>query len=394
VWTYPAYARDGYVRAAAAPYEFHLALWELEQLGTRLPGLLREIARPPDASAPLATDEERAAVQAFFAAAEQWRQARARRAAEGELTALRAEWQAAGGPAQTAIARTLAVLAQREGLTTPTPFGAWLLPPASFVWSEPPRVLVVSPRDRIEVSQSVLLWPDVARAEVEALEQQVDSLGVSSLVVAIGGIATYPAIVPLQATPAETLAAVAHEWLHGYLILHPLGRAYFASYEARALNETVADLAGRELGAALAEAYGFAAGRPRRGEDGPPSPPMLGGEDEEGRRGFDFRRAMRETRVRLDGLLAAGQVAEAERYLEERRQVFVAAGYPIRKLNQAYFAFHGSYGESPAAVSPLDGQLRRLRARSDGLGSFLRLVGQMTSPAEVAAAVSAEEGGS
>jgi hypothetical protein len=291
------------------------------------------------------------------------------------------------------------VLAQREGLATSTPFGAWLLPPASFVWSEPPRVLVVSPRERIEVSQSVLLWPDVARADVEALEQQVDSLGVSSLVVAIGGIATYPAIVPLQATPAETLAAVAHEWLHGYLILHPLGRAYFASYEARALNETVADLAGRELGAALAEAYGFSAGRLRRGddgppEDGPPGPPMLGGEDEDGERGFDSRRAMRETRVRLDALLAAGQVAEAERYLEERRAVFVAAGYPIRKLNQAYFAFHGSYGESPAAVSPLDGQLRRLRARSDGLGSFLRLVGQMTSPAEVAGAVAAEEGGS
>src|SRR5581483_5836818 len=196
-----------------------------------------------------------------------------------------------------------------------------------------------------------------------------------------GGIATYPAIVPLQSSAVETLSAVAHEWLHGYLFFRPLGRAYFTSYDARTLNETVADLAGRELGRRLAEAFGLPV-RPAE----PTSPA-------DQRDSFDFRAEMRATRLRLDALLAAGQVADAEQYLEERRQEFVAAGYPIRKLNQAYFAFHGSYGDSPAAVSPLDAQVRALRAESPDLGTFLRRVADMSSPAEVAAATSAAQAG-
>jgi hypothetical protein len=85
-------------------------------------------------------------------------------------------------------------------------------------------------------------------------------------------------------------------------------------------------------------------------------------------------------------------MAEAERYMEERRQAFVAAGYSLRKLNQAYFAFHGSYGDSAAVVSPLDQQLRALRAQSADLGTFLRRVADMTSPADVAGALGEETG--
>src|SRR5207245_2114809 len=124
----------------------------------------------------------------------------------------------------------------------------------SFLITDPPRVLVVSPRDRVEVAQSVLLRPGLSRADAEVLEQQVDTDGEVSLVISIGGIATYPAIVPPYSSPLEMLSAVAHEWLHGYLFFMPLGRAYFGSYDSRTLNETVANLAGRELGAALAEA--------------------------------------------------------------------------------------------------------------------------------------------
>jgi len=55
---------------------------------------------------------------------------------------------------------------------------------------------------------------------------------------------------------------------------------------------------------------------------------------------------MRETRIRVDKLLAQGRIEEAEAYMEERRQEFVAHGYYIRKLNQAYFAFHGAYADT------------------------------------------------
>ena len=47
----------------------------------------------------------------------------------------------------------------------------------------------------------------------------------------------------------------------------------------------------------------------------PPEPPE-----------FDFRLEMRKTRIRADELLEDGKIEEAEAYMEERRQVFVAEG--------------------------------------------------------------------
>ena len=69
---------------------------------------------------------------------------------------------------------------------------------------------------------------------------------------------------------------------------------------------------------------------------------------------------MQETRRAVDALLTDGKVEIAESYMETRRRVFVEHGHPIRKLNQAYFAFNGTYAESPASVNPIGGQVRRL----------------------------------
>ena len=60
--------------------------------------------------------------------------------------------------------------------------------------------------------------------------------------------------------------------------------------------------------------------------------------------------------------------------MEERRQLMVANGHFIRKINQAFFAFHGSYATSAASISPIDGQLEQLRSRSDTLEDFLKRV--------------------
>jgi hypothetical protein len=368
------------IRRAARPYEFDLLPWEVGQLRARLPGLLPALARPPAPESALAIPDEAAAVRELFRAVEAWQQAERLGAPAAEVEALRAEWQAARPAAEQAITRALEVLAVREGLTASLGPAGLLLPPPSFLVTDPPRVLVVSPRDRVEVAESVLLRPDLPLSDAEALETQVASEGVSALVVTIGGIATYPAIVPLHGSPYEMLSAIAHEWLHGYLFFHPLGRAYFASYDGRTLNETVAELGGRELGRMLATAYGYSprrAGASAPPTDAPPAPTSQ----------FDFRAEMRATRVHLDALLAAGEVDQAERYLEARRQEFVAAGYPIRKLNQAYFAFYGSYGDSAAAVSPVNEWLRQLRARQESFGAFLRQVAEMSAPADVAAAL-------
>ena len=97
---------------------------------------------------------------------------------------------------------------------------------------------------------------------------------------------------------------------------------------------------------------------------------------------------MRETRVTTDELLAQGKIEEAEAYMEQRRKLFVQNGYGIRKLNQAYFAFHGAYnavpGGAPAAGrDPIGPAVQDLRKRSKTLGDFVRAVATVTSLADV-----------
>jgi hypothetical protein len=99
--------------------------------------------------------------------------------------------------------------------------------------------------------------------------------------------------------------------------------------------------------------------------------------------GFDFDAEMRETRQKVDEYLSQGKIVEAERYMEERRKEFVAHGYHIRKLNQAYFAFHGIYGYHPASVSPIYKDLKQLRVKSPSLKHFLDQAATMKSYAEL-----------
>ena len=59
--------------------------------------------------------------------------------------------------------------------------------------------------------------------------------------------------------------------------------------------------------------------------------------------------------------------------MEQRRQLFVEHGYALRKLNQAYFAFYGSYatGEGVGAENPVGRELAGLRRASGSLKGFL-----------------------
>ena len=88
---------------------------------------------------------------------------------------------------------------------------------------------------------------------------------------------------------------------------------------------------------------------------------------------------MRKTRLRVDELLSHGAVEEAEAYMEARRKLFVANGFNMRKLNQAYFAFHGTYAESPASVSPIGEQLHRFRDLMPDLETFVETMSDVSS---------------
>jgi hypothetical protein len=160
------------------------------------------------------------------------------------------------------------------------------------------------------------------------------------------------------------------------LIFYPLGSGYWNSQETREINETTADMIGQEVGRSVSQSLAFEVGSSPAG-----AVPSRSVE-------FDFRAFMRETRTTTESLLSSGQVDAAEAYMRERRDELQRHGYQIRKLNQAYFALYGSYGDGFAAspANPISGLLRRIRERSGSLGNFVARVRSVTTVAELRAA--------
>ena len=80
---------------------------------------------------------------------------------------------------------------------------------------------------------------------------------------------------------------------------------------------------------------------------------------------------MKLIRNKVDSLLQTGQIDQAEAFMENKRLFLVSKGYPIRKLNQAYFAFHGTYTDHPAAISDTFDKLVKLQERYPSLREFI-----------------------
>jgi len=246
-------------------------------------------------------------------------------------------------------------------------------PPVNFILEKPPHLLVISPRDRIESIREITFRQDISLEEIENIEAAVDDLGVSSLVVELGGIATYPTFVTNDASLKFTLDTAAEEWLHQYLVFKPLGFLYLLdltgvsrNYDIATMNETVASMVGKEIGAIIREKY-----YPQFESGDSQSP---GAESE-----FDFNREMREIRRAVDRYLAQGEIELAEEFMEQKRLYLASNGYYIRKLNQAYFAFHGTYADRPTSISPIGLELKQLRSQCASLKVFLDTVAGMTS---------------
>ncbi|MEO8357963.1 MAG: hypothetical protein ABI621_18820 [Chloroflexota bacterium] len=266
------------------------------------------------------------------------------------------------------------------GLTT----AGQTIPPVLYHTSPTPLALIVAPRDRILQITNISILPTLTLDEQIKLEDRVsDSLDVSTLVVAIGGVGVYPTMVMETTDLRWILDTIAHEWIHNYLNLRPLGLNYTTTPELRTMNETTASIAGNEIGTYVLrhfypEMLGSSPSRnlvsfkesplPSSGFDEPPP--------------FDYRAEMHATRVKADELLAQGKIEEAEEYMEQRREVFWQNGYLIRKLNQAYFAFHGAYADVPggaAGEDPVGPAVRALREQSDSLEEFINTIAWMTS---------------
>ena len=364
------------VRQAAGGFEQDLVRWEISHFMDKWLRQAVNIALRRSASA----SERETAIAEFFDSSGDVREsqealARAlaaeggelprARDAQRELAKLESQRAELAPVVEEAIEAAVTDVLSQAGIIDHAGPIRW--PPVDFTFTDSALVLVRSPRDKVRRLADLLLEPDVAALEQVAIEERVEAENdVSALVVRVGGIATYPTQVQPLASLHRTLELVGHEWLHHWLIFRPLGRAWFAGGELQSVNETLANIVGEEIGdLALTKLTGEVV------ERRPWTPPKPPSEAASVPGVFDYTREMRRTRTRLDELLADGTVADAETYLEERRLAFVAAGYPLRKLNTAWFAFHGTYADNPASASPIEAQLRAVRADSGSLAEFV-----------------------
>ena len=260
--------------------------------------------------------------------------------------------------------------------------GGQILPPVLYQVSDLPLNLIISPRTEIRNALSISLDAGLDAVEKDEIETGIyQDYDLSALIEPVGGLGAYPTMV-MRTTDLNWLTeTIAHEWIHNYLTFFPLGIRYYLNDEMRTINETTASLAGKEIGLDLIIAY-YPECTPRYYQPMPTYTTVLA-EGAETLDPFNFRAEMRETRVRVDALLANGKVDEAERYMEARRNFFWENGHRLRKINQAYFAFHGAYNDTPgggaSGSDPVGPAVQALRTQYSSLSNFLQAIRSVRS---------------
>ena len=374
------------VQTLTAPFRFQIFTWELKTLGSEFVELFK---RQPEI-----TDNDTDEVVKFFANARQIKELEAeiiltrenRKAGdlpvmEDELNKLKKENTGLAGKAERVIESQISAEFSRQGIYNPAYKYTGIkigFPPVNIILARPPHNLVISPRNKIETLKTMVLLPEMTLEEMESLEASIDSLDVSSLVEGLGGISTYPSYVTDDSGIRFALDTAGEEWLHQYVAFTPLGFRYVLdltgikkNYDLVTINETVASMVSKEIGDNIYREYYARYEKIETGQTKAESQ-------------FDFNREMREIRKTVDELLERGEIEQAEQYMEQQRQYLADNGYHIRKLNQAYFAFHGTYADSPTSISPIGVELNELRARSATLKEFLDTVTSLKNRHELA----------
>ena len=163
----------------------------------------------------------------------------------------------------------------------------------------------------------------------------------------------FPPLISSRKDIGSAVFTIAHEWTHHFLLVHPLGREYFFSDETRSINETAADIVGDEIRDSVLASLGTSA-------------TVAGAAPSDGATEFDA--LLRETREKVEDFLDEGRIEQAERYMAARQRELADLGYPIRRLNTAYLAWHGGYA---GTGNRFEEPLRKLRADSANLHDFL-----------------------
>jgi len=369
---------DNCLSSIVEPYRFSIAKWESVAIPREVKRWIFDSYKKSDDDVHIVTEyfssverikTLKSEIQAVNAGNRQGDSA----SLEAELNSLQEQRMALEGTVEKIIERQIKETLAQQGIFNPIDKYIRLevgFPPVNFELEKPPCSLVISPRDRIETMREILLLPNLSLKEIEGIEAKVDKLGVSSLVVELGGCATYPTFVTNEASLRFTIDTATEEWVHQYLVFKPLGFLYLLdltgvsrNYEIATINETLASMCSKEIGSILCEKY------------------YSGYENDANQTesGFDYNREMREIRRTVDKYLAQGEIEQAEEFMERKRQYLASKGYYIRKLNQAYFAFHGAYADSPTSISPIGLELKELRSQSASLKDFLNTTAAMTS---------------
>jgi len=238
-------------------------------------------------------------------------------------------------------------------------------PPIDIRLIDLPKLLVISPRNKIQRIDDILIKTEIRFNDVSYIEEKIlYEENLSAIVLDIGGIATYPSSIPNTKNLKEVFIISGHEWMHHYLFFTKLGQNMFNSEEMRILNETLASRVAEELwiyiDQYISENYDLDLYSDNYDYINLNHDNL-----------FNFKYEMNKTRVETELLLKNNKIIEAEKFMEKRRQVFVENGYNIRKLNQAYFAFYSSYADSSASNTSIGDELDEFRKYYNSLESFI-----------------------
>ncbi len=244
----------------------------------------------------------------------------------------------------------------------------FVFPPVSIKIFDPPLLLVTSPRNLISREKEILLDSSMKNSRKNIIEQKIlDEKNISAVILEIGGLASYPSMIKPNTNFERLYELTAHEWLHQYLVFYPLGRSIFKNNEMNEINETLANIFGKEISKKICrnELY------------------KIYCENTEltttTNKNFDYDFFMKETRKNVDLLLKNNNILEAEKYMEERRKKLENKGILIRKINQAWFAFHGTYTDSPTSVSPVFSILKKIQEDTENMKEFIDILKNIDS---------------
>jgi hypothetical protein len=372
------------VKEITDPYNFELVKWEFNALSDEINDFLSGADRIENATAEIITYFTNAAqirnLEVTMNAIRAGNQTGDLNQLQKEIDELRSQNAARRAATEKALEILVRETLSEHGIYNPLDRYVTIqagFPPVKIHLGDTPHLLIISPRDRIEVTKTIKLLPEMSLEEMEEIESEIDKMGVASVVEGLGGLSTYPSYIIDEANLRFTIETVVHEWMHQYLVFTPLGFRYLldqagihTDYEVATINETVADMVGSEIGEIIYQKL-------------VPQQAAVSEPNQDSGTGFDFNKEMREIRQAVDNYLAQGEIETAEAFMEQKRQYIAENGYYIRKLNQAYFAFHGTYADSPTSISPIGEELRKLREQSDSLKEFLDSVVKLVNREEL-----------